>query len=84
MAEVTHSDGQLWGDSEWAIELLYNSVKTGNQLVLETRSWRIDVVEKANSRQKWPSGSPIEQFGDRRVWREDTVEEALENGKETL
>ena len=27
-AEVTHPDGQLWGDIEWAIELLYNSVKT--------------------------------------------------------
>ena len=36
-AEVTHSDGQLWGDIEWVIELLYNSVKTGSQLVLETR-----------------------------------------------
>ena len=32
-AEVTHSDGQLWGDIEWAIEILYNSVKTGSQLV---------------------------------------------------
>ena len=32
-AEVTHHDGQLWGDTEWAIELLYNSVKTGSQLV---------------------------------------------------
>ena len=29
-AEVTHSDGQLWGDIKWAIELLYNSVKTEN------------------------------------------------------
>ena len=26
-AEVTHFDGQLWGDFELAIELLYNSVK---------------------------------------------------------
>ena len=34
---VTHSDGQLWEDIEWAIELLYNSVKTGSQFVLETR-----------------------------------------------
>ena len=25
-AEVTYPDGQLWGDIEWAIELLYNSV----------------------------------------------------------
>ena len=40
-AEVTHSDSQLWGDIEWAIELLYNSVKTGSQLILETRPvWR--------------------------------------------
>ena len=36
-AEVTHPDGQLWGDIEWAIELLYNSVKTGSQFSLETR-----------------------------------------------
>ena len=27
-AEVTHSDGQLWEDIEWVIELLYNSMKT--------------------------------------------------------
>ena len=27
----------VWGDIEWAIELLYNSVKTGNQSV-----WRPD------------------------------------------
>ena len=32
-AEVTHPDGQLWGDIESAIEQLYNSVKTGSQLV---------------------------------------------------
>ncbi len=32
-AEVIHSYGQLWGDIEWAIELSYNSVKTGSQLV---------------------------------------------------
>ncbi len=32
-AEVTHPDGQSWGDIEWAIELLYNSVKTGSQTV---------------------------------------------------
>ena len=37
---------------EWAIELLYNSVKTGSQLVLETRSWRQVVVEKASTQQK--------------------------------
>ena len=32
-AEVTHPDGQLWVDIEWAIELLYNLVNTGSQLV---------------------------------------------------
>ena len=31
--EVIHPDGQSWGDTEWAVELLYNSVKTGSQLV---------------------------------------------------
>ena len=31
---------------------LYNSVKTGSQLVLETRSWRQEVVEKASTQQK--------------------------------
>ena len=39
------SDGQSWGDIEWAIELLYNSVKTGSQWVLET-SWWEDVPER--------------------------------------
>ena len=51
-AEVTHPDSQSWGDIERAIELLYNSVKTGSQSVLETRSWRQDVVEKASTQQK--------------------------------
>ena len=40
-AEVTHSDGQSGGDIEWAIELLYNSVKTGNKLVWRP-AWRPD------------------------------------------
>ena len=39
-AEVTHSNGQLWGDIEWVIELLYNLVQTGSQLV-----WRPDQLE---------------------------------------
>ena len=38
--EVTHSDGQSVGDIEWAIELLYNSVKTGSQLVWRP-VWRV-------------------------------------------
>ena len=36
--EVTLSDGQLWEDIEWVIELLYNSVKTGSQLVWRSES----------------------------------------------
>ena len=36
-AEVTQPDGKLWGDIEWVIELLYNSVKTGSQLVWRPR-----------------------------------------------
>ena len=39
------SDGKLWGDIEWAIELLYNSVKTGSQLV-----WRSDPLVTRCSR----------------------------------
>ena len=54
-------------DSEWAIELLYNSVKTGSQLVLETRWWQ-DVVEKDNTQQ---GGPPISGWA------------ALENKKNT-
>ena len=69
-AEVTHSDGQLWGDIEWAIELLYNSVKTGSQLV-----WRPDPLVTRCGREsqhpaEWAPGPPIEQH--------------QENGKETL
>ena len=37
---------------EWAIEILYNSVKTGSR--------RQGVVEKATTRQKGPLGPPIE------------------------
>ena len=65
-AEVTHSDGQLWGDIEWAIVLLYNSVKTGSQLVLETRPvWRQDMVEKASTQQRaGPLGLRLSNLGE--------------------
>ena len=60
-AEVTHSDGQLWGDIEWAIEQLYNSVKTGSQLVFGDQS----VGDKMPKRKPAPSrvgpGPPVEQ-----------------------
>ena len=45
-AEETHPDGQLWGDIQWAIELLYNSVKTGCQLV-----WRSESLVKRCGRE---------------------------------
>ena len=59
-AEVTHSDGQLWGDIEWTIELLYNSVKTGSQLV-----WRSDPLVTRCGREsqhpaEWAPGPPVE------------------------
>ena len=73
-AEVTHCDGQLLGDIEWAIKLLYDAVKTGSQLVWRSKSWRQDVVEKASTQQKGPSGPPIEFLETRPIWREDAVE----------
>ena len=68
--EVTHPYGQLWGDIEWAIELLYNSVKTGSQLV-----WRPDPLVTRCGREsqhpaEWAPRHPVEQH--------------QENGKEIL
>ena len=58
--EVTHSDDQLWGDIEWAVELLYNSVKTGSQLV-----WRPDQLETRCGRENQhpAEGDPKEFWG---------------------
>ena len=69
-AEVTHPDGQLWEVIEWAIELLYNSVKTGNQLV-----WRPDPLVTRCGRE---SQHPAE------LAPRPLVEQHRENGKETL
>ena len=55
---------------EWATELLYNSVRTGSQWVGDQTSWSQDVVEKVTTRQKGPSGPPIE-FVDQTSWWED-------------
>ena len=60
-AEVTHPDGQPWGDIEWAIELLYNSVKTGSQSV-----WRPDPLVTRCGREsqrpaEWALRPPVEQ-----------------------
>ena len=72
--EVTHPDGKLWGDIEWAIELLYNSVKTGSQLV-----WRPDpLVTRCGRESQHPTQRaprpPVEQSRRTRtrhgyVWR---------------
>ena len=55
-AEVTHPDGKLWGDIEWAIELLYNSVKTGSQLV-----WRSDPLVTRCGRESLRLSNPGER-----------------------
>ena len=73
-AEVTYSDGQLWGDIEWAIELSYNSVKTGSQLVWRPNQLVIRCGRESQHPAEGASGPPIEQFGDWRVWRQDVVE----------
>ena len=47
---------QLWcPQEEGGVELLYNSVKTGDQFEDHT-SWRQDAVEKASTQQSGPSG----------------------------
>ncbi len=58
------SDGQLWGDIEWAIELLYNSVKAGSQF------WRPDPLVtrccRENSTQRsGPAGLRLSSPGER-------------------
>ena len=70
-AEVTHPDGQLWGDIEWAIELLYNSVKTGSKLVWRPDRWWQDVVEKAITQQK--AGPPGLRLSSPRERERNTV-----------
>ena len=72
-AEVKHFNDQLWGDIEWAIELLYNSVR---QEVSQFRDQRVfggqtslgirRVVEmmlqrKQHSADSWAPGPPVEQ-----------------------
>ena len=62
---------------EWAIELLYNSVWTGSQRVEDQMSWRQDVVGKATTQQKGPSGPPIEfwrQVGEKMLEWEHVAE----------
>ena len=60
-AEVTYPDGQLWEDIVFAIEQLYNSLKTGSQLV-----WRPDQLVRRYwnenmSQRGWALRPPVEQ-----------------------
>ena len=95
-AEVTHSNGQLWGDIEWAIELSYNSVRQEVSQFGDRRVWRQDAVEKTAPGRSGPR-DPRESLETRPVWRQDAVEKAStqrkagppveqhqENEKETL
>ncbi len=49
------------------VELLYNLVKIGSQLVWRSEICRNDAVEKNSTQQKGISGPPIEFLGIRRV-----------------
>ena len=57
---------------EWAIDLSYNSVRSGSRRAGEQMSSRQGVVGKATTQQSGPSGPPIE-FGDQlvRCWDEN-------------
>ena len=60
-AEVTNSDGQLWGDIEWAIELLYNLVKTGSQWVWRSDQLVIRCGRESQHPAEWAHRPPVEQ-----------------------
>ena len=91
-AEVTHSYGRLWGDIEWAIKLLYNSVKTGSQTSLEIGKFGDQkfgdrrVRRRCGRESQQPAegalGTPdwavwrSESFETRLVWWQDAVEKA--------
>ena len=52
--------------TEWAMELLYNSVRIGRQLVGDQMSWRQDAVEKAIIQQRTgPLGPRLSSPGER-------------------
>ena len=60
-AAETYPHGQSWGDIEWAIELLYSSVKTGSQWV-----WRPDQMVRRcwnenMSQRGWAPRPQVEQ-----------------------
>ena len=67
------SDGKLWRDIEWAIELLYNSVRTGSQWVGEQTSWSKRCGKESHHPVEGAFGIPIEL---ETRWWQDAVEEA--------
>ena len=70
---IKHAIPKIEWAIEWAIKLLYNSVKTGSQGVGGQTSWRSDELEtrcgrESHTRPKGPSG-PAMEFGDLLVTR---------------
>ena len=53
---IKHAIPKIEWAIEWAIELLYKSVWTGSQWIGDQTSWRQDMVGKATTQQKGPSG----------------------------
>ena len=85
---IKHAIPKIEWAIEWAIELLYNSVKTGSQWVGvqmswrsdelgrwvgDQTSWRKDVVGKATTQQKGPPGP---RWSLETRWWQDAVEKA--------
>ena len=52
------SDGKWWGDIEWAIELLYNTVKQEVRRVGDLTSWRSDELETRCGRESQQKAEP--------------------------
>ena len=96
-AEVAYSVGHLWEEIEWVLNY-YITQCTGNSITLEIRELEKWCCRENSTRQKGPSGPPIEQLRIRRVGdrcgRENQHPERLgpqssgwaaqENRKETL
>ena len=62
---IKHAIPKIEWAIEWAIELLYNSVKTGSQWVGDQTRWWQDAVEKARTQQSGPLGLRLSSTGER-------------------
>ena len=63
---IKHAIPKIEWVIDWAIELLYNSVKTGSQGLGDQTSWRQNLVEKASTQQKAePPGLRLSSPGER-------------------